>query len=116
MDKNRFKQLLESMMGDVKPLINEETELDSKPKEKPPVGSNVMIFNKKNVKDRFIGKVCRIDGKYLYLNSPSDDNDNCAEYLWNPSGIKVKKIGNTYEIDDPTFKVFKRDCTEACKK
>ena len=116
MDKYRFKQLLESQMGNVKPLLNEDSEMALKPKEKPTVGSNVMIYKKGNTKERFIGKVCRIDGNYLYLNSPSDDNDNCVEYLWDPSGLKVKKIGNTYDIEDPTFNVSKIDCTQACKK
>lgn len=38
MDKNRFKQLLESMMGDVKPLIMEQPTDCSKLKEIPKSG------------------------------------------------------------------------------
>jgi hypothetical protein len=109
MDTNRFKQLLESVMGDVKPLISEDMTTT-----KPTVGNTLMIYNSNDVSESFTGDVCRINGNYFYLKSNS--SGECAEYLWDASGLKITKVGNTFDIKDPSYNIIKQDCMTACKK
>ena len=109
MNTNRFKQLLESVMGDVKPLISEDMTTS-----KPTVGSTLMIYNSNDVSENFTGEVCRINGNYFYLKSNS--SGECAEYLWDASGLKFNKWGNTFDIKDPSYNIIKQDCMRACKK
>lgn len=106
----KIVRLTESdLMRIVKRVINEEA-LSSI----PTIGSTLFIYKTKNVGTNFTGKVCRIDGRYLYLKSSS--SGKCAEYLWDPNGLKVTKVGNTYDIMDPSYNVTIQDCIRACKK
>ena len=95
----------------VRRVMNEEMESTTA---MPKVGDNLFVFKTKNVGENFTGKVCRIDGRYLYLKSTT--SGKCAEYLWNPKGLKVTKVGNTYEIMDPSYNIMIQDCIRACKK
>jgi hypothetical protein len=99
------------LMRIVKKVMNEEM-MTSTPK--PTIGSTLFVYKAKNVGENFTGRVCRINGDYFYLKSST--TGECAEYLWNPSGLKVTKVGNTYDITDPSFNILKQDCLRACKK
>jgi len=94
----------------VKRVMNEEMMTSTS---KPTIGSTLFVYAKNDAKN-FTGKVCRIKDNYLYLKNLA--TGECAEYLWNPSGLTVTKVGNTYDITDPSFNIIKQDCTRACKK
>lgn len=108
-DTSNFKRLIETKLGNVKPLINEDMKTS-----KPKVGDNLFVYKTKNDSEKFSGSVCRVEGNYLYLQSKT--GSGCAEYLWDPSGLKVTKNGSTYDISDPSFNIIKQDCSRACKK
>jgi hypothetical protein len=95
----------------VKRVMNEEMMTSTS---KPTIGSTLFVYKEKNVGENFTGKVCRIKDNYLYLKNLG--TGKCAQYLWNPSGLKVTKNGNMYDIKDSSFNIIKQDCTRACKK
>jgi hypothetical protein len=100
----------------VKRVIKEQSSDDkylNQVRTQPSVGSSLSVYKDKNVKENFTGNVCRTDGKYLYLKSLT--TGKCAEYLWNPSGLRVRKSGNSYDIMDPSFNIIPQDCLRACK-
>ena len=83
MEKNRFKQLLESKMGDVKPLINEESDntkfllrrwnlfkknFDSQLK----LTGGVCHFKKDDNFDGYVNHVCQSVLQSMFINSVPD--------------------------------------------
>ena len=128
MNINRFKQLLESQMGDVKPLINEQSVQDCDSpgavsffKKKYPEVIKMATYADDKIGSRMNKGSCamKINGGYMISTSSSSSfvpgtDDNYLKFLAYDNGKTEIQYSNDFGIDPKpipfpkTFEEFKK--------
>jgi len=86
------------LMRIVKRVISEQSTNIKLPK----VGDRLRISNANNFNQSYTGEVVKIINNYtIHLKNGQE----CAQYIWETKGIKMKSEGYGFHITDPNFEL-----------
>ena len=80
MNKNRFKELLGSTMGDVRPLVSEQNEFNF-----PPPEGKILVKDK--------------DGKERYVDNEQDDVEDLKKELMSQLKFEIQRLESDNDAD-----------------